>query len=137
MVRLSAIVIFLLGLVLIAAGAYLAWLGGSWYYVICGLGFIAAGAALFGHRPAALLIYALVLAGTLIWAVYEVGFDWWQLAPRGGVIVLIGLWLVMPWITGRLHDADDPDDSERVSRRRSHPHGNVCWSRWRSRPMRC
>ncbi|WP_162913090.1 hypothetical protein [Rhodospirillaceae bacterium SYSU D60014] len=41
------------------------------------------------------------MLGSLGWAVWEVGLDWWQLAPRGDVIVLIGLYLLMPWITPR------------------------------------
>ena len=27
---------------------------------------------------------------SLVWALWEVGFDWWQLVPRGGVIVVLG-----------------------------------------------
>ena len=41
---------------------------------------------------------ALLILASLAWAVYEVGFDWWQLGPRGGLIILIGLWLLVPWV---------------------------------------
>lgn len=34
-----------------------------------------------------------------MWAVWEVGFDWWQLAPRGGLVVLLGVVLALPGIT--------------------------------------
>src|SRR5690606_29907030 len=57
---------------------------------------------LFARQRAALLVFALTVIGTLGWALWEVGFDWWQLAPRGGVVVLLGAWLLMPWITRRL-----------------------------------
>src|SRR5690606_21320968 len=49
------------------------------------------------RHPLAFSTYALVLAGSLAWALYEVGFEWWSLAPRGGLIVLIGLLLLIPW----------------------------------------
>ena len=106
MARFSAIIISVIGLLLCVGGGFLVALGGSWYYLICGLAFLATGVALYRHRPVALLIYAAILAGTLIWAIYEVGFDWWQLAPRGGIIVLIGLWLIAPWTTRALSDDD-------------------------------
>src|SRR5690606_36571108 len=38
-------------------------------------------------------------------ALVEVGLDWWQLAPRGGVICLLGLYLLMPWIVNGLRPA--------------------------------
>ena len=121
MARFSAFIISLIGIALILAGVYLAILGGSWYYLICGLAMLATGVALYRHRSSALYIYAAVIAGTLIWVFYEVGFDWWQLAPRGGVIVLIGFWLIAPWITGRLREDDGLDDRERLSRQRARP----------------
>jgi quinoprotein glucose dehydrogenase len=106
MTRFSAIVIALLGLVLTVGGAYLAAIGGTWYYVICGIGFLLTAYLLFRHSPAALGLYALIVAGTLVWALFEVGLDWWQLMPRGGIITLIGIWLIMPWITRRLTTGD-------------------------------
>ena len=27
------------------------------------------------------------------------GLDWWALAPRGDVVVILGLWLLLPWVT--------------------------------------
>jgi quinoprotein glucose dehydrogenase len=49
-----------------------------------------------------LWVYAAVLIGTLVWAVAEVGLDWWPLAARGDVIYPLGLWLLTPWITRNL-----------------------------------
>ncbi|WP_119460065.1 glucose/quinate/shikimate family membrane-bound PQQ-dependent dehydrogenase [Rhodospirillaceae bacterium SYSU D60014] len=95
----SGIVIVLLGIALGAGGVWLIDLGGSWYYLLAGLGLVLTGLLLIVRRPAALWVYAIVVLGTLGWAVWEVGLDWWQLAPRGDVIFLIGLYLLMPWIT--------------------------------------
>jgi len=92
----------LAGLGLGAGGLYLASMGGSWYYILAAVGFILTGALLVVGRPAALLVYALVVIGTLAWTVYEVRFDWWQLTARGDVIFLIGVWLLMPWTTNSL-----------------------------------
>ncbi|MCV9963394.1 glucose/quinate/shikimate family membrane-bound PQQ-dependent dehydrogenase [Pararhizobium sp. BT-229] len=98
LIFLTALVFALIGLVLGAGGLWLITLGGSWYYVFAGLGFLLTAFLLFARRGAALTVYALVILGTLGWAIWEVGFDWWQLGPRGGVIILLGLWLLLPGI---------------------------------------
>ena len=95
---LSGIVIGLMGLAIAGAGVWLASLGGSWYYALAGLGILLTAGLLIARRPSALLVYAVVVLGTVIWAVSEIRFDWWQLAPRGDIIFLIGLYLLMPWI---------------------------------------
>ena len=53
-----------------------------------------------------MLVYAVLVIGTLGWAIWEIGFDWWQLAPRGGVIMLLGLWLLTPWIRRGLNEEE-------------------------------
>ena len=72
-------------------------LGGSWYYIIVGLAFLIAAWLLYRRRSTALWLYAAIVIGTLAWAVWETGFDWWELGPRGGIIVLVALWLLTPW----------------------------------------
>ncbi|SNB64321.1 quinoprotein glucose dehydrogenase [Arboricoccus pini] len=98
----SGILIALLGLLIGGGGARLAALGGSFYYLAAGIGIVLTGLLLIVRWRAALWVYALVVLGTLGWAVYEIGFDWWQLAPRGDIIFLLGVYLLMPWITRRL-----------------------------------
>lgn len=95
---LTALLFDLIGIVLLAGGGWLVALGGSPYYVIAGLGFLATGILLFRKRPLAIWVYAALILGSLAWAVWEVGFDWWQLGPRGGIIVLLGLLLMLPAI---------------------------------------
>jgi quinoprotein glucose dehydrogenase len=41
------------------------------------------------------VLYALVLIGTAIWALLESGPDFWALAPRSGVLVIFGVWLLL------------------------------------------
>jgi quinoprotein glucose dehydrogenase len=93
----KSVVVFMLlvfGVILVAAGLWLAALGGSWYYLIAGLGFLLTAWLLHRRSGAALWVYAVIVTGTLAWAIWEAGFDWWSLAPRGGIIVLIALLLL-------------------------------------------
>src|SRR5437879_1817313 len=73
----------LIGLALTCGGIWLAALGGSVAYVLIGLGIMVTGGLLIARRAAALWVYAVVMLGTIIWAVSEIGFDWWPLAARG------------------------------------------------------
>ncbi len=94
----TSILFALIGLALGAGGLWLVLLGGSFYYLLAGLAFLVTALLLARRSVAALWLYAAFLLASIVWAVWEVGFDWWQLGPRGGVIVLLGIWLVMPWI---------------------------------------
>ncbi len=92
----AGIVLLVLGVPLLLAGFWLVVLGGSSYYLLAGLGFVLAGVMLARRSPAGLWIFALVVAGTLAWALWEAGLDWWPLAARGGVVFVIGLLLMTP-----------------------------------------
>ena len=97
-VFITGIIYALIGLVLAGGGIWLAALGGSIFYIVLGVGILATGALLLAQRRSALWLFAIVLAGTLAWAVYEVQFDWWPLAARGDIIFPMALWLLMPVI---------------------------------------
>ncbi|MBR1219172.1 glucose/quinate/shikimate family membrane-bound PQQ-dependent dehydrogenase [Bradyrhizobium sp. U87765 SZCCT0131] len=101
-VLVTGLVCAVLGLALAGGGVWLAALGGSRYYVLAGAGVIVTGALLIAHHRAALWVYAAVLIGTLVWAVGEVRFDWWPLAARGDLLFPLALWLLTPWVAGRL-----------------------------------
>jgi len=101
-VTITGVVYGMVGLALACGGAWLAALGGSVYYIIAGLGILITGGLLIAGRRSALWVYAAVLIGTLIWAVTEIGFDWWPLAARGDIIFPLGLWLLTPWIVRNL-----------------------------------
>src|SRR3954465_3176479 len=94
----TGILNILIGLALAVGGVWLIALGGSWYYAIAAVAFLLTGFLLFAVRPAALLVYALLGAGTLVWSLWEVGLDWWPLAARGAVIFVVGLFLLTPWV---------------------------------------
>lgn len=89
----------LIALSLLAGGAWLLALGGSAYYVVAGLLVAATALLLLLRRPAAAIAtYAVFFAGTLVWAGWEAGLDWWPLAARLGVPFLLGLLLLMPGV---------------------------------------
>ena len=94
----TAVIFALIGIALGGGGVQLVLLGGSPYYLVAGAGFLLTAILLFMKRPAALWVYAVVIVASLAWAVWEVGFDWWQLGPRGGVIIVLGFWLMTPWV---------------------------------------
>lgn len=102
MVRFTAVLLVLCGLALLGGGLYLATLGGSFYYILAGIGFLISAVLLWRRSLHALSVYAVVVIGSFAWAVYEVGLDWWQLGPRGGIIVVLGLWLLAPPVRRRL-----------------------------------
>ncbi|PIO98259.1 glucose/quinate/shikimate family membrane-bound PQQ-dependent dehydrogenase [Pleomorphomonas carboxyditropha] len=105
MVIFSVLVTGFFGLILLGGGIYLIVLGGSAYYLLAGGGMLIAALLLYRRSAHALTVYAAVLFGTLVWALWEVGFDWWQLGPRGGLPVLLGLWLLLPFVRRRLDRA--------------------------------
>jgi quinoprotein glucose dehydrogenase len=96
-----SVLVGLIGLCLTGGGAWLIALGGSWYYLIAGLGFLISAFYLYRRSPLALYVFALVILGSMAWAVYEVGFDWWALAPRGALIVILGVLMLIPWLRER------------------------------------
>ena len=97
-ITLTAVVVLLLGALMAVGGGYLAMLGGSWYYLLAGIGLLGVAGLLFARRRAAIWLYAVLLLATLAWTLYEVSFDWWQLAPRIDLWCILGLWLILPFI---------------------------------------
>jgi len=89
--RHALVTVLSLGLVLGGLGAWLASLGGSWYYVLAGVGLLVAGVLLWGNRRAGALWFGAVFVGTLLWTWWESGSDYWRWVPRLGLIVGIGL----------------------------------------------
>jgi quinoprotein glucose dehydrogenase len=101
------IVLAVLGIALAAGGAWLVGLGGSWYYAITGAAFLLTALLLLLSSPGALWVYTAIAAGTLGWAIYEAGLDWWPLAARLDVIFVLGLVLLTPWVGRVLEPGQD------------------------------
>ena len=72
----------LIGLILAVGGGWLAALGGSWYYLLAGVGLIISGGLLLRRRVAGAWVYVAVFVATVAWALWEVGLAGWPLLPR-------------------------------------------------------
>lgn len=72
----------LLGFVIGGGGIWLIELGGSWYYLIAGMGLIVSGIMMLRHDIAGAWAYLATWLVTLIWAYWEVGTNGWALVPR-------------------------------------------------------
>ena len=81
----------LLGVLLAGGGAWLAVLGGSWYYLIAGVGLLVAGVLLMQRRRSGAWWYALVFVGTLLWAAWESGLNYWRWIPRLDVVLILAI----------------------------------------------
>lgn len=97
----------LVGAALAAGGVWLIALSGSPYYLIAGLGLIGTGALALMRRYEALWLYTLVLAGTIVWALGEVGLNGWGLEPRLVAPTAIAIWLLLPWVRRGIVAATD------------------------------
>lgn len=94
---LSTLFAALTGVYLLVGGVWLSAIGGSPYYVIAGVVMLAVAFLLFKRKAAALGLYAALMLATVIWGVWEAGFDFWALAPRFDVLVIFGIWLLLPF----------------------------------------
>lgn len=97
------VVCLLFGLVIGAGGVWLIALGGSWYYALAGAGLFATGGLLVAQRMAAVWVYLAVWLGTLGWAWWEVGADWWAQVPRvvAPTVILVLILICIPALTRR------------------------------------
>jgi quinoprotein glucose dehydrogenase len=87
-----------LGLFFFAGGSWLVLVGGSFYYLVAGLAFLLISALTYRASALAYWAFAVLILTTLGWGLFEVGLDWWQLMPRGNLVVVIGIILLLPWV---------------------------------------
>ncbi|HEY6645372.1 membrane-bound PQQ-dependent dehydrogenase, glucose/quinate/shikimate family [Povalibacter sp.] len=105
--RILGTVLVLIGLALAVGGVRLITLGGSFYYCIAGVTLIVCGLLLFRANPWGSRLYGILTLATLIWALTEVGFDGWALAPRVLPFIVLGLFLLRPGLRRSLHGRID------------------------------
>ncbi|WP_176593872.1 membrane-bound PQQ-dependent dehydrogenase, glucose/quinate/shikimate family [Sphingobium sp. EM0848] len=92
------ILLVLIGLLLTGGGGWLALLGGSLYYLPTGLVCLLSGLLICRGNRLGLWLYLIVIAATLIWALAEVGLQFWLLLPRLGGPLVLGLYMMTPWV---------------------------------------
>ena len=107
---LLGVLVALIGFILACGGAYLAALGGSWYYVLVGAMLLAAGYLMIKGRIAGFYAYVGAFAFTSVWAFWEVGLSGWQLFPR-----LVGPFVLSSWRFWSLPRSTRGLDSVRAS----------------------
>lgn len=97
----SAMLLVIIGLALVAGGVQLMLLGGSFYYLLSGA-FLLVCACLLITRPRyGFFAYAAFLIATAVWAVAEVGADFWGLFARLAAPLVVGLGMVFGAIIRR------------------------------------
>ena len=104
---LYAIVMVLIGVALFGGGAMLAFLGGSWYYVVAGALLVVSGVLIHRRNFAGIELFALGFVGTAVWAYREVGAQFWPLVPRLSPWIVLGfvVALIAPALRPRLRAA--------------------------------
>ncbi|RAU18772.1 membrane-bound PQQ-dependent dehydrogenase, glucose/quinate/shikimate family [Nitrincola tibetensis] len=92
---LFSVLIALIGLALTAGGIQLLSLGGSLYYLAAGLVLLLNAWLGFKRHALTRPLFALFLVVTMIWSLWESGYDWWALAPRLGLFMLLAIPLLV------------------------------------------
>jgi quinoprotein glucose dehydrogenase len=108
LLRAYALLIALIGLYLVIYGGELLRLGGSPYYLVAGLALIASGALLMLRKRSGASLYGAVVFATLVWALWEVGWNGWALMPRIVTLAVLGLILFVPRVSQALRDSRPP-----------------------------
>jgi quinate dehydrogenase (quinone) len=75
-------VIALAGLFFAIGGGKLVSLGGSWYFLLAGIGLVISGVLIIMRRPLGGLLFGLIFVLSVIWAVWDAGFEFWPLISR-------------------------------------------------------
>jgi quinate dehydrogenase (quinone) len=79
---LLGVLVALAGLGLAGGGVMLIARGGSWYYLLMGLGLLVSGIQIARGAPSGAVVYTLAFALTVVWAFWEAGLDFWALHAR-------------------------------------------------------
>jgi quinate dehydrogenase (quinone) len=74
--------VVLAGLCFAGGGGWLAWLGGSWYFLLAGIALVVSGVLILRRKPSGALLFGLVFLLTVPWALWEVGLAFWPLISR-------------------------------------------------------
>lgn len=88
--------VFIAGGALLIGGIKLVSLGGSSYYLLAGIAYLAIAIAYALKIKKGLILSVITFVLTVIWALYEAHIDYWQLVPRlvvPAVIFMLSLWL--------------------------------------------
>ncbi len=96
-----------IGLYLLVMGVQLIQLEGSFYYAAAGVVTIAVAVLLVLRNKWAARLYAILLAVTVVWSVYESGLDLMANLPRLAAWMVFGLWFLTPWHAAAMRRDDE------------------------------
>jgi membrane-bound PQQ-dependent dehydrogenase (glucose/quinate/shikimate family) len=99
--RLLAAGIIIYALAQGAGGLYLAILGGSLYYLLAAIGLLIGASLLWMADDRARLVFHLVLAATVAWALWETGGELWGMLARIAFVLI--LWIAAQWVSPGLN----------------------------------
>lgn len=100
--RLQTFWLLVLGSIITATGVFFTYfgirltsLGGSSYFLVSGIALLVSGFLLWRGRITGAYLYGVILLGTILWALWDVGLDFWPLVSRlltlTGIAILIAL----------------------------------------------
>nr|WP_314419259.1 membrane-bound PQQ-dependent dehydrogenase, glucose/quinate/shikimate family [uncultured Erwinia sp.] len=102
--KLVAVVTTLAGIYFLAGGAWLVGIGGSGYFLIAGILLLGSGLLMFRRRLAGAVLFGITLVYTAVWALWDVGLQFWPLfsrvfAPAAGAVLIA---FTVPLLTRRV-----------------------------------
>jgi quinate dehydrogenase (quinone) len=101
--RTFAAIVLLVAIAFLYGGVRLIAVGGSLYYLLAGGVLLASAILLWRGNKLGSHLYGALLAATLAWSLFEVGADLWALAPRLGLLSVLGAWLLTPFARRALY----------------------------------
>lgn len=96
------------GLFFAIGGGKLVSLGGSTYFLIAGVVMLLAGIQFIRRKSSAVVLFALVFIGTLIWALLDAGWHFWPLVSRLMVPAGLMLFALLTWPALRKSEGKKP-----------------------------
>lgn len=98
----------LIGLAIGIGGAYLATLGGSWYFLLMGIAMLISAVLILKKNTAGLVLYALAFICSIFWAISDAGMDFWPLFSRLFTFAVLAFLAAIAWPILRAVNATAP-----------------------------
>jgi quinate dehydrogenase (quinone) len=101
---LAALGMLVFGLPFAGLGGYLASLGGSWYFLLAGLGMIVSAVLVAKKRLLGAWLFALIMVLSVIWALADAGLNFWPQISRLFALAVLSLVVALVYPTLRKHN---------------------------------
>lgn len=101
---LAALGMLVFGLPFAGLGGYLASLGGSWYFLLAGLGMIVSAVLVAKKRLLGAWLFAAIMVLSVIWALADAGLNFWPQISRLFALAVLSLVVALVYPTLRKHN---------------------------------